>query len=81
MSFEYIKQIQFSLLNYNANTNCVPVPVATRSKARTVFGRWNTGIVDSNLTRGMDVCLRCPVYVEALRRADPPSKESYQLSK
>jgi hypothetical protein len=33
----------------------------------------------------MDVCLRfyvlcCPVYVEALRRADRPSKESYQLS-
>jgi hypothetical protein len=33
----------------------------------------------------MDVCLRfsvlcCPVYVEALRRADPPTKESYQMS-
>jgi hypothetical protein len=33
----------------------------------------------------MDVCLRfyvlcCPVQVEALRRADHPSKESYQLS-
>jgi hypothetical protein len=32
---------------------------------------------------GMDVGLRvsvlcCPVAVEALRRADPPSKESYQ---
>jgi hypothetical protein len=31
----------------------------------------------------MDVCPRvsvlcCPVSVEALRRADPPSKESYQ---
>jgi hypothetical protein len=33
----------------------------------------------------MDVCLRlsvlcCPVSVEALRRADPPAKESYQMS-
>jgi hypothetical protein len=33
----------------------------------------------------MDMCLRfsvlcCPVSVEALRQADLPSKESYQLS-
>jgi hypothetical protein len=32
----------------------------------------------------MDVCPRvsvwcCPVSVEALRRADPPAKESYQM--
>jgi hypothetical protein len=32
-----------------------PVPVAERSEARTVFGRWNPGIVGSNPTRGMDV--------------------------
>jgi hypothetical protein len=54
------------------------------SKARTVFGRSNTGIVGLNPTRGMDVCPRfsvlcCPVSVEALRRADPPAKESYQI--
>jgi hypothetical protein len=57
-----------------------------RSKARTAFGRSNTGIVGWNPNRGMDVCPRfsllcCPVQVEALRRADLPSKESYQLSK
>jgi hypothetical protein len=33
----------------------------------------------------MDVCPRvsvlcCPVLVEALRRADPPAKESYRMS-
>jgi hypothetical protein len=33
----------------------------------------------------MDVCLRisvlcCPVSVEALRQANPPAKESYQVS-
>jgi hypothetical protein len=33
----------------------------------------------------MEVCprvsvLRCPVSVEALRRADPPAKESYKVS-
>jgi hypothetical protein len=33
----------------------------------------------------MDVCPRasvlcCPVLVEALRQADPPAKESYQMS-
>jgi hypothetical protein len=41
--------------------------------------------VSSNPARGMDVCPRfsvlcCPVQVEALRRADPPSREYYQLS-
>jgi hypothetical protein len=39
----------------------------------------------SNPARGMDVYPRfsvlcCPVSVEALRRADPPSKESCQMS-
>jgi hypothetical protein len=63
-----------------------PVPVVARSKARTVFGLSNIGIAGSNPTRGMDVCPRfsvlCyPVYVAALRRANPPSKESFQMSK
>jgi hypothetical protein len=60
--------------------------VAALSKARAVFNLSNTGIVGSNLTRCMDVCPRfsvlcCPMQVVALRQADPPSKESYQMYK
>jgi hypothetical protein len=35
----------------------LPITVAARSKAWTVFARSNSGIVGSNLTRGMDVSL------------------------
>jgi hypothetical protein len=50
------------------------------------FHHLDTEIVGSNPDYGMEVFLRlsvsfCPGYVEALRRADPPSKEFYQLSK
>jgi hypothetical protein len=43
-----------------------PVPIAARSKTRTVFKRSNTRIVGSNSSRGIDVCPRfsvlcCPV--------------------
>jgi hypothetical protein len=50
----------------------------------------DTQIVGSYPTLSMDVCVFilcvcgfvcCPVYVTALRRADPPSKESYRPSK
>jgi hypothetical protein len=52
--------------------------VATaRSKACNVFALSKTGIVSSNPTKSIDVCL----YVAALWRADPPSKESYRLSR
>jgi hypothetical protein len=61
----------------------------TYLKAWTTFALFNAGIVGSNLTQGMDVCILCVysmfvlfcVQVAALRRADPPSKESYRLSK
>jgi hypothetical protein len=63
-----------------------PITVATRSKAWIVFSLSNAGIMGSNPTQGMDVCIVCVysvfvfcVYVEALRRADPPSMESYRL--
>jgi hypothetical protein len=47
-----------------------PVTVATRSKAWTVFAHSKAGIVGSNLTRGMDVCVRlfCVSVVLCLRR-------------
>jgi hypothetical protein len=35
-----------------------PITVAARPNARTVFARLNTGVVRSNPTRGMDICLR-----------------------
>jgi hypothetical protein len=59
--------------------------MAERSEAGTVYDRSNIGIAGSNPASGMDVCWRvsvlcCPVSVGALRRADPPSKESYQMS-
>jgi hypothetical protein len=35
----------------------MPITVAARSKALTVFARSNIGIVGSNSTQGMDVCV------------------------
>jgi hypothetical protein len=34
-----------------------PITVAARSKAWTVFARWNAGIVGSNPNQSMDVCV------------------------
>jgi hypothetical protein len=45
-----------------------PVPMAERSEARTVFGRSNTGILDSNPTRVMDVCPRFSVLCRIVCR-------------
>jgi hypothetical protein len=65
----------------------LPITLTARSKAWTVFARSKTGIVCSNPTNGMDVCVRlfcvCIVLcvVATLRGADPPSKESYRLCK
>jgi hypothetical protein len=43
----------------NNNIWChVLIPVATQSKTWTVFACSNTGIMGSNLTQGMDVCVR-----------------------
>jgi hypothetical protein len=56
-----------------------PITVAARSNVRMALDRSNTGIVGSNPVRGPHVYLLCsPVWVEGLRCADPPIKESYQ---
>jgi hypothetical protein len=65
----------------------VPITVAARSKAGSVFARLNTGIVGSNTTQGMDVCFRlfcvCALLYagSGLATADPPFKEFYRLCK
>jgi hypothetical protein len=65
--------------------NLLPITVAAWSKAWTVFVRPNAGIVGSDPTWSMDVCVRlfcfCIVLCvgSGLGRPDPPSKESYRL--
>jgi hypothetical protein len=56
--------------------------VAARSKAWTILARLDTGVVGSNPTQDMDVCVHlfcffflfC-VWVEALRQADPQQRD------
>jgi hypothetical protein len=55
------------------------ITVAARSKAWTVFARLNTGVVGSNPTEGMNICVYSVFMLAASRWADPPSKESYRL--
>jgi hypothetical protein len=73
----------------------MPITVATKSKAWTLFARLNAGIVGSDPTQSMDVWCVCVcvcvciysvfvlsrVQVAALGRADHSSKESYRLWK
>jgi hypothetical protein len=50
-----------------------PITVAARSKFRTVFACSDTGVVSSNPTRGMDICVHSVFVfsVAALRGAVP----------
>jgi hypothetical protein len=66
---------------YNFIREYKPVPAAALCTAWILA----TGVVGFNPTQGMHVCpclsLLCgPVSVEALRRADPPSRQSYRMS-
>jgi hypothetical protein len=62
-----------------------PNTVAARPKAWTVFAHSNTGVVGSNPTRGMDVCVRlfCVCVVLCVGRGNATgwslSKEFYRL--
>jgi hypothetical protein len=53
--------------------------MAARYKAWATFARPNTGIVVSNPTRDMDVCVNLFRVCVVLWRADLPAKESYRL--
>jgi hypothetical protein len=57
--------------------------VCGRHKSSTVFARSNAGVVGSNPTRGMNVCVRFSVFVLCVRRGLTtgwsPSRESYRL--
>jgi hypothetical protein len=44
-------------INHFEAVGGIPTTEAVRSKASIVFARWNTGIVGSNPTQGMDDCL------------------------
>jgi hypothetical protein len=85
-SFRWAANIMYSLSVLRRCLLCVPVPMPEWCEARTVFGRWNTGLVGSNPTRGMDVCPRFSVLCYPVCRKGPcvgpitPLKESYQLS-
>jgi hypothetical protein len=62
------------------------IPMVTWSKEHMVLDFSNIGIMSLNPTRRMDVSshssvLCCPVYIDALQWDDPPSKESYYMSK
>jgi hypothetical protein len=63
----------------------MPITVATGSKAWTVFASSNTGVMGSNPTRSMHVCVRlfcvCVVLCAGMGVSTgwSPSKESYRL--
>jgi hypothetical protein len=53
-----VRSIFDSMLLVNTYEHTSPITVAARSKTWTVFARSNTGVMDSNPTKGMDVCVR-----------------------
>jgi hypothetical protein len=85
-----IRKAKSCLLNFTVRSFCLFISSLSNDVSNRndwpVFSHSNTGIVGLNLTLVMNVCvcLFCVcvvlcVYVEALRQADPPSKEPYRL--
>jgi hypothetical protein len=78
-----------SYVNFNNNALWVIILESRSERPRGLrhelsFAHSNTGIMGSNPTWGIDVCvsLFCVcVYIAALRRTDPTSKECYRLCK
>jgi hypothetical protein len=58
--------LYFITFHVSLNDTTLPITMAARSKARTAFARSNAGIVGSNPTQGMDVCIVCVYYVFVL---------------
>jgi hypothetical protein len=58
-------QYQCGLIFLISNGVLRPIRVAARSKARTVFATLNAGIVGSNSTQGIHVCVHlfCACFV------------------
>jgi hypothetical protein len=78
-----IMKVHVIKFKFYSDTIVLPITMTLLSKARTVFARSNTGIVGSNSTRIMHVCVHLfsvlHMFVAALRRDDPTSKQSCRL--
>jgi hypothetical protein len=57
----------FIRVRFNTHLCTKAITLAARSKARNVFARSNTGIVSSNPTRGMDVCVYSEFVLSCVR--------------
>jgi hypothetical protein len=58
ISYEKKHYITYTVLTSSLLARIQAITVAVLSKARTVFSSPNAGIVGSNPTQGMDICLR-----------------------
>jgi pyrroloquinoline quinone (PQQ) biosynthesis protein C len=79
------RHLTFGWMNYDSQYIFSSDAAGSRGRAE-CLDRFNDETMSSDSCQGMDIWPRlsvlcCPVEVEALRRTDPPSKESYQIPK